>query len=70
MWVRKQKRQLTYEFVLSPKKKEPKQDQVPHAGRKKSRENIGIINYKICTLNFICTCRIHHMMEMFRKDPH
>ena len=36
MWVRKQKRQLTYEFVLSPKKKEPKQDQVPHtAGRKK-----------------------------------
>ena len=36
---------------------------------KKSRENIGIINYKICTLNFICTCRIHHLIEMIRKDP-
>ena len=36
---------------------------------KKSRENIGIINYKICTLNFIYTCRIHHLIEMIRKDP-
>ena len=30
---------------------------------------IGIIKYKICTLNFICTCRIHHLIEMIRKDP-
>ena len=36
---------------------------------KKSRELIGIIKYKICTLNFICTCRIHHLIEMIREDP-
>ena len=36
---------------------------------KKSRELIGIIKYKTCTLNFICTCRIHHLIEMIREDP-
>ena len=33
------------------------------------REIIGKINYKICTLNFIYTCRIRYLIEMIRKDP-
>ena len=36
---------------------------------KKSRELIGMIKYKTCTLNFICTCRIHHLIAMIREDP-
>ena len=48
MWVRKQKGNLRTNFVYLEKKSQNK-IKVPHAGRK-SRENIGIINYKIYVL--------------------